>query len=175
MKKIELLYFTVAKNCVSTARHCRAVALFSINCSKLTRGTRMAYFFLSSRWRFSVEQMTFSKKVSSSQDSSRCISSSWPWLVRLFHKFSLTFFSNLRNGSLHCQSKCFERKKKRKKKLMKILHRWSALSVFFSSLKHKEKLVLISPGIQMAKRNFVLFNLVCTLQVSMAEDKIGPL
>ncbi len=33
---------------------------------------------------FCVEQLTFLKKVSSSQDSSRCISSSWPWL--LIHK-----------------------------------------------------------------------------------------
>jgi hypothetical protein len=67
------------------------------------------------------------------------------------------------------------KERKKEKKLKKILHRWSALSVFFSSLKHKEKLVLISRGIQMAKRNFVLFNLVCTLQVSMGEDKIAPL
>jgi hypothetical protein len=52
MKKIELLYFTVAKNCVSTARHCQAVALFFINCSKLTQGTPS--FIL-----LSVEQMTF--------------------------------------------------------------------------------------------------------------------
>ncbi len=28
MKKIELLYFTVAKNCVSTDRHCQAVLIF---------------------------------------------------------------------------------------------------------------------------------------------------
>ena len=30
---------------------------------------------------FCVEQLTFLKKVSSSQDLSRCILSSWPWLV----------------------------------------------------------------------------------------------
>ena len=71
MKKIEDLVFTVTK--------ILSYAVF-FNCSKLTRGTRTAYFFLSSRWRFFVEQMTFWKKVSSSRDSSRCISSSWPWL-----------------------------------------------------------------------------------------------
>ena len=57
---------------------------FLIKCSKLTRGTCTAYFFLLSRWHFSVEQSRFLKKVSSSRDLSRWISSSWPWLRR-FH------------------------------------------------------------------------------------------
>ncbi len=95
MKKIELLYFTVAKNCVSTAWHCRAVALFFINCSKLTQRTRTAYFFLSSRWHFSVEQSRFLKKVSSSWDSSSCISSSWPWLLLKYMKKCMLKLLNL--------------------------------------------------------------------------------
>jgi hypothetical protein len=76
---------------VSTARHCWAVALFFINCSKLTCGTRTAYFFLSSRWHFSVEQSRFLRKVSRSRYSSRRILSSWPWLctANCFNKLQL--------------------------------------------------------------------------------------
>ena len=82
MKKIELLYFTVIKNCV--------------NCSTLSSSCTFFHQLLEiDTWNmygilFSVEQMIFfcraveiPKKVSSSQDLSSCISSSWPWLSSL--------------------------------------------------------------------------------------------
>ncbi len=50
MKKIELLYFTVAKNCVSTARHCQAVLIFYLTARigfNLIRAVKI--FLLSSR------------------------------------------------------------------------------------------------------------------------------
>ena len=78
MKKLKIYFLLSQKFCHLLKNSSRCS--FFINCSKLTRGTRTAYFFLSSRWHFLVEQMTFLKKVLSSRDSSRCISSSWPWL-----------------------------------------------------------------------------------------------
>ena len=50
MKKIEDFVFTVTK-ILSSARKFEQMQFFFINCSKLTRGTRTAYFF--------VEQLTF--------------------------------------------------------------------------------------------------------------------
>ena len=56
---------------------------FFINCSKTKCGTRTAYFCLSSSWHFLCWADDIFEKVSSSGDSSSCISSSWPWLFSI--------------------------------------------------------------------------------------------
>jgi hypothetical protein len=52
MKKIELLHFTVAKNCVSTTRHCRAVFIFYLTAQIRLNLIRAVKIFLSSSWHF---------------------------------------------------------------------------------------------------------------------------
>ncbi len=72
MKKIEDLFFTVTK-ILSTARNFEQLYFFY---HLLENEMWYRYDIL-----LTVEQLTFLKKVSSSRDSSRCISSSWPWLL----------------------------------------------------------------------------------------------
>jgi hypothetical protein len=48
MIKIELFYFAVAKNCVSTARHCRAVLIFYLSARIRFNLIRAVKIFLSS-------------------------------------------------------------------------------------------------------------------------------
>jgi len=72
MKNIEDLFFTVTK--------IRADAIFLSTARKQNVVHVRHTFVCRAVDTFCVEQMTFLKKVSSSRDSSRCISSSWPWL-----------------------------------------------------------------------------------------------
>ncbi len=78
MKKIEDLFFTVTK--IRKFEQMHFFYQLLENEMWYTYGILLSVEQLTL---FCVEQMTFLKKVSISRDSSRCISSSWPWLILL--------------------------------------------------------------------------------------------
>ena len=86
MKKIELLHFTVTKNWVSTARHCRVN--FFVNCSNPVEpgltGFEQLINFVSSSWSILFRAVDLLPKVSSKWLSSNQISSSSPPLLCSF-------------------------------------------------------------------------------------------
>jgi hypothetical protein len=79
-KKIEDLFFTVTK-ILSTARNFEQLHIFLSSAWKQNVLHVRHTFVCRAVDTFCVEQLTFLKKVSSSRDLSRCISSSWPWLL----------------------------------------------------------------------------------------------